>query len=91
MPIEWTSSYRGYFVKCPVKGCTHTGDIITKAHFRLNHNISREEAGEIYGGALQIKYKLTNLETKSILHTEAIKRKKHYFLSEERFRNVQFI
>ena len=36
-------------LRCPVPGCTHTADIITKAHCRTVHNMEREEVRERYG------------------------------------------
>ena len=45
---RWTSVGNEQ-ITCPVPGCGHTGDVLTKAHFRIVHNMTRDEAGELYG------------------------------------------
>lgn len=45
---SWNSQHGGQ-LKCPVQGCTHTGDIITKLHCRTAHNMEREEVKKKYG------------------------------------------
>lgn len=40
--------------KCPVPGCNHVGQVLTKAHFKLVHNMSKDEAIEKYGAPEQI-------------------------------------
>lgn len=45
---SWSS--RGdELVKCPVDGCHHVGLIITKAHCRLEHGMTRDEVKKKYG------------------------------------------
>lgn len=39
----------GELLKCPVPGCNHIGHIITKLHCRLEHGMTRDEVGEMYG------------------------------------------
>ena len=36
-------------VRCPVPGCTHAGEGITKVHCRNVHGMEREEVKELYG------------------------------------------
>lgn len=36
-------------LKCPVPGCNHMGNIITKIHCRLEHGMTRDEVGIRYG------------------------------------------
>lgn len=43
------SAPNGSRLRCPVPGCTHTGDIITKLHCRTAHNMEREEVKKKYG------------------------------------------
>jgi len=43
------SSKGDELVKCPVDGCDHVGIIITKAHCRLEHNMTRDEVKKKYG------------------------------------------
>jgi len=45
---SWSS--RGdELVRCPVDGCGHVGLIITKAHCKLEHNMTRDEVKKKYG------------------------------------------
>lgn len=39
----------GKQVKCPVNGCKHVGDGITKAHLREAHGMTREEVVRRFG------------------------------------------
>ena len=39
----------GAYLKCPVDGCHHIGMMITKAHCRLEHGMTREEVRKKYG------------------------------------------
>ena len=39
----------GKQVKCPVDGCQHAGDGITKAHLRIAHGMTREEVVKRFG------------------------------------------
>lgn len=48
MANSW-SSIGDELVKCPVDDCHHVGLIITKAHCRLEHNMSRNEVEKKYG------------------------------------------
>ena len=36
-------------LQCPIPGCEHKGEIITKAHLRLHHGMERNEVKEKYG------------------------------------------
>jgi len=36
-------------LKCPVEGCKHVGEVITKAHCRIAHNMERNEVSKKYG------------------------------------------
>ena len=36
-------------LKCPVPGCTHVGEVITKAHCRIAHDMERTEVAKQYG------------------------------------------
>lgn len=51
------SSDGGTLIRCPVEGCTHTGDIITKAHCRMVHGMEREEVKKKYGMPYKVKYR----------------------------------
>ncbi len=44
----WSAKQGGY-IKCPVDGCNHTGIIITAAHCRMAHNMTRAEVQKEYG------------------------------------------
>lgn len=44
----WNAKH-GEYIKCPVEGCKHFGIIITKAHCRVEHQMSREEVRRKYG------------------------------------------
>lgn len=45
----WSSKSFESMVVCPVPGCNHKGQIITKVHCRLVHGMEREEIGKKYG------------------------------------------
>ncbi len=46
----WFSPGMDSAVKCPVEGCLHTStNVITKAHLRIEHGMTREEVAEKYG------------------------------------------
>ncbi|MGE6516657.1 hypothetical protein [Lysinibacillus sphaericus] len=36
-------------VRCPVEGCCHIGIVITKAHCKIEHNMTRDEVSKKYG------------------------------------------
>lgn len=44
----WNAKHGGY-LKCPVKECNHIGIVITKAHCRIVHGMTREEVRKQYG------------------------------------------
>lgn len=44
----WNAKH-GEYIKCPVEGCKHFGIVITKAHCRVEHQMSREEVRQKYG------------------------------------------
>lgn len=44
----WNAKHGGY-LKCPVEECNHIGIVITKAHCRLVHGMTREELHKEYG------------------------------------------
>lgn len=48
LSTSWSTCSSG-MLRCPVPGCKHTGDIITKAHCRIAHNMEREEVKKKYG------------------------------------------
>lgn len=64
----WNSKHDSY-IKCPVKGCNHVGIIITKAHCRLEHGMTREEVHKKYGPPETVwklnKRQIGNLKKKS--------------------------
>lgn len=39
----------GAILLCPVPNCSHTGTLITKAHCRIEHELTREEVEEKFG------------------------------------------
>ena len=43
------SAKQGEYVKCPVKSGNHIGIVITKAHCRIEHGMTREEVRQKYG------------------------------------------
>ncbi|MER1998405.1 MAG: hypothetical protein ABS882_01415 [Lysinibacillus sp.] len=45
----WFSTGFDSAVSCPVEGCNHTGQVITIAHLRIQHGMTREEVAEKYG------------------------------------------
>lgn len=47
MALYW-SAKQGEYIKCPVEGCMHFGIVITNAHCRIEHQMSREEVQEKY-------------------------------------------
>jgi len=49
MSKHYWSSKNGGYIKCPVDGCNHIGIIITTAHCRLAHSMTREEVQKKYG------------------------------------------
>lgn len=49
MAESYWNAKNGAFLKCPVDGCNHIGMIITKAHCRLEHGMTREEVRKKYG------------------------------------------
>jgi hypothetical protein len=42
-------TFGGLQVRCPHPGCGHVGDIITKAHCRMCHDMEREDIFEQFG------------------------------------------
>lgn len=40
---------RNNSVRCPVPGCGHIGNFISKVHCRKVHGMEREEVGKLYG------------------------------------------
>lgn len=49
MAALYWSAKQGEYIKCPVEGCMHFGIVITNAHCRIEHQMSREEVQEKYG------------------------------------------
>ncbi|MET4562772.1 hypothetical protein ABIA69_003963 [Lysinibacillus parviboronicapiens] len=49
MTEQYWNANKGGYLKCPVKECNHIGIVITKAHCRIVHGITREEVREQYG------------------------------------------
>lgn len=48
--MNWMSPGMGASVRCPVEGCFHTSvNLITKAHLRLEHGMTRKEVVEKFG------------------------------------------
>ena len=45
---SWSAQSSGQ-LRCPVPGCTHKGDIITKLHCRNVHGMERDEVKARYG------------------------------------------
>ncbi|MDC6267744.1 hypothetical protein [Lysinibacillus fusiformis] len=46
---QFWSAKQGGYIKCPVEGCNHVGIVITNAHCRLEHGMTREEVSKKYG------------------------------------------
>lgn len=46
--LYWSSTHGGY-IKCPVEDCNHMGNVITAAHCRIEHGLTREEVMKKYG------------------------------------------
>lgn len=56
--MSWTSQGMGASVRCPVEGCSHTTvNLITKAHLRIEHGMTREEVAAKYGYPEIVKVK----------------------------------
>lgn len=51
---SWHSPGIGILLRCPIPGCAHTGNIITKVHCRNEHGMERDEVGEKYGMPFKI-------------------------------------
>ncbi|MEQ6355937.1 hypothetical protein ABNX05_15005 [Lysinibacillus sp. M3] len=49
MTEPFWSAKQGALIQCPVKECNHIGIVITKAHCRLVHDMTREEVRKKYG------------------------------------------
>ncbi|MGR6906175.1 hypothetical protein [Lysinibacillus sp. BSL11] len=49
MAEYWSAKQGGGYIKCPVKNCNHIGNIITEAHCRMEHGMTREEIRKEYG------------------------------------------
>lgn len=49
MNEKFWSAKLGGFIKCPVEDCNHIGIVITKAHCRLEHGMTRDEIRGKYG------------------------------------------
>ena len=54
---KWSSDASNKLVQCPVTGCGHIGQIITKAHFKIHHDITRDEAEKRFGEAISVTTK----------------------------------
>lgn len=48
----------GGTVMCPYPECGHIGSIITKIHCRIEHEMEREEIGNLYGPPKEIRMKI---------------------------------
>ena len=44
----WFAGAHGQ-LKCPVPGCNHVAEVITKAHCRIVHGMEREDVKKAYG------------------------------------------
>ncbi|MEY2363226.1 hypothetical protein R6U76_19860 [Lysinibacillus capsici] len=62
MAALYWSAKQGEYLKCPVEGCLHFGIVITNAHCRIEHQMSREEVQEKYG----LPKKIPNFNRKQI-------------------------
>ncbi|MGE7942803.1 hypothetical protein ACQKNB_12015 [Lysinibacillus xylanilyticus] len=51
--LYWSATQGGY-IKCPVEGCNHIGIVITAAHCRIEHGMTREEVKDKYGQPINI-------------------------------------
>ncbi|WP_369379251.1 hypothetical protein [Lysinibacillus fusiformis] len=49
MTEPYWNAKQGAYIKCPVPNCNHTGIVITKAHCRIVHDMTREEVRKKYG------------------------------------------
>lgn len=45
----WFSPGFNTQISCPVDGCIHRGQVITKAHLKNEHDMTREEVVKKYG------------------------------------------
>lgn len=43
------SSKGNELLKCPVESCNHIGQVITKVHCKLEHDMTRDEVKKKYG------------------------------------------
>lgn len=55
---SWSSTGLNSVLQCPVPGCGHKGQIITKAHCRMSHGMSREEIKKKYGMPIKVDVRI---------------------------------
>ena len=53
---SWSASNSNR-LRCPVPGCTHKAEIITKAHCRIEHDMERDEVKKKYGMPIIVEAK----------------------------------
>ncbi|AHN22716.1 hypothetical protein [Lysinibacillus varians] len=50
MTVNSTWSSKGNeLLRCPVEGCNHIGQVITKVHCRSEHDMTKDEVKEKFG------------------------------------------
>lgn len=64
-------AYFGRPVKCPFPECTHVGEIITKVHCRMKHNMERDEMFKKYGEPKTVMYDASKLKS-AAQHTRSL-------------------
>ena len=47
--VENWSAMANERARCPVDECIHVGDVITKAHLRMAHGMTRDQVEKQYG------------------------------------------
>ncbi|BDH62148.1 hypothetical protein MTP04_22780 [Lysinibacillus sp. PLM2] len=61
---SWTSNGLDSVLQCPVPNCGHKGQIITKAHCRLAHEMTRDEVKKKYGMPYRVIVRKRKVEIK---------------------------
>ncbi|MGE7985552.1 hypothetical protein [Lysinibacillus fusiformis] len=64
MTEPYWNAKQGEYVICPVEGCKHFGIVITKAHCRIEHQMSREEVRKRYAFPKSFSERNKKMESK---------------------------
>jgi len=53
-----STSFGHFGYKCPHPDCDHIGDLITKAHCELHHEMDRDELFKKYGQPKEVRFNM---------------------------------